>query len=682
MRYGLVALLALSVASTVLAGPPKYKRGDKVEVEMGLETYQGEVVGIMRTGWVRVKFSDHSGRERILPFPPDRVDRATKEAKTAKGQTDATAPAEEQPGEPSTVPKGDWSQVQAVPMGDPGPWALKADPAPRLSLEPKAIALRSAKSSSKFRQARTVTALILNRVRREALVFSSNFGASLRGSGEMLVNRLDLAKGNASAPVALKTNGSVLDVDPSGERVAISVGMMGHRGSSAPRLEVWELGNTAGKLIAAWDPLDERAGNQFSPAPRFARFVDADHLLAVNWPSTLVLWEIPTRRVVYTLQLTGGQALALSPGGKYLAVGVANGIGLLDPLTGKTLGRLETDRFSQPQLSFQPDGKRLAAVSPGHVVVWDFEKGEQYRDFFFPTPTLQGRLDWVADGYLLVAGSKLIDLERRIVLWEYQLPSLFELDKSCGELGGVFWYTAGDGSHNGVVGVEIPHHEARRKAASLNADALLVLKPGAVVNLTVHIGGTPDEQLKARNDLTEQLKQLGIGVDPSSPLVLAATTETGKTKEQYYQEWGFSLGSPKIDKAKVTEQIARIRLTEGGNVLWESASVSGAPSLFYRRSDQTLQQAVDQMEPDNKYFFSQVLLPQYLARPGAGGAYGGSLLTDAGIRNVSMAELHRNVVPANALEPRVGRGTMRALGIDPPAPRGPGGRPNNPTGGL
>ncbi len=695
MRFGLAALLTMSLASISLATPPRFAKGEKVQVERGFQTFEGEVVSVTRVGWVNVKFTDEFGNESTQLFPPRRVQKIKKGREPAKADPlpklpgarkplDDEAKPEEPSDNPSDLPNGDWSHLEAIPISDLGAWALKPDPAPPLALHPKAIPLRVVKSGGFPHATRNLAALILNRARREAFVFSPTFGTGFGRKGDILVHRMDLEKGKSASTTFLNTNGTVLDVDPSGQRVAISVGIPGRL--SASRLEIWQLGESKGRLVAAWNPLDERAGSAHSPAPRFARFIDPDHLLVVNWPSTLVLWDVPNKRVVYTLQLTGGEALALSPGGKYLAVSVASGVALLDPLTGATRGRLDTNYLSQAELSFQPDGKRLAAVSAGHVLVWDFEKGEEIRDFFFPTPTLPGRLDWVADGYLLAAGTKLIDLERRIVLWEYEPPSpRIERDRTCGELGGVFWYTAGNGQEGYLVGVKLPHEAARQMAASLNADALLALKPGASVNLTVRLQGTPGEEAKARQALSDQLQKLGIGVDPKSPIVLAATTETGRTREHLYREWGFTFAETKFDKANVTEHISRIRLMEGGKVLWEAASVSGAPTLFYRKKDQTLQQAVDEMDPDNKNFFNDVQLPQYIARPGDGGAYGASLLSEAGIRNVPLAQLRRNtVVQPSDLEPRIGRRNMRMLGLDPsPAPvRGRGDDAKARTGGL
>jgi hypothetical protein len=362
------------------------------------------------------------------------------------------------------------------------------------------------------------------------------------------------------------------------------------------------------------------------------------------------------------LPLTGSAAFALSPNGKYLAASVESGIVVFDPLTGKTLGRLRSEPLPQAVLSFDTDGKHLAAMAPGHVVVWDFEKGEEYRNIFFPTATFPSNLDWVADGYLLAGGSKLIDLERRIVLWEYRPPSVGRPnERKFGELGGVFWYAAGNSRQQGIIGVQLPHSDAKHKAASLDAKELLVLKPGANVKLTVRIRGNPGEQEKATDDLTAQLKQLGIGIDTSSPLVLAAVTESGKTQQKSYRSFGAGFGDHNVNTVNVAEQIARIRLMEGANVLWEAASISGAPVFVHREGNQSLQQAIDQQGQPNTGFFSSVQLPQYLARPGDGGAYGASVLTETGIRNVPIATLHTDTGPGNAPGPDRGAQGRRQL---------------------
>ena len=621
-RFVLVAFLSLCVVATSLGAPKsqRFKRGEKVEVELGLEVYEGEVVGMSTGGWIRVKFTNNVGFEQTMTLPSNYIHRIAKSAKespekttagkkaaagnplhtwsdksgrfsikarlveitdgkvrleqedgtivaiplnglsdadrkfakdSAKTASDnpfkpegdnpfkpegAATPGQEQPNDAAGVASGDWSSVRPIIASDVGPWTLAPDTAGTSSkrLEPKAISLHAAKTANRRRvhgQTR-IQALVLVPDRNEALVFASDvFGSAFSKETNYLVHRVDLAKGKAAEPFPFQCGGDVLDVDPSGRRVAIA--SQQHGMPSVPQLQIWEFGKTKPTLIGAWNPVEEGKEGGFASGPRIARFVDANHLLAVDQMFELVLWEIPTKRAIYTMKLTQTGAFALSPGRKFLAASVGTGTAVFEPLTGKTLGRLQSELSASAILAFEPGGRRLAAMVPGHIMVYDFEKGAEYRDFYFPKPAYPSNLDWVGDGYLLSNGSSLVDLERRVVLWEYRLPMRGHLsDRTYGELGGVFWYTVGDGRQHGIVGVELPHAEAKAKAASFNAADLLALKPGASVKLSVRLQNGQAEQDKVTRILTAQLKRIGIEIEASAPLVLAATMQARKNRAE------------------------------------------------------------------------------------------------------------------------------------------------------
>ena len=291
------------------------------------------------------------------------------------------------------------------------------------------------------------------------------------------------------------------------------------------------------------------------------------------------------------------------------------------------------------QLAFSPDGTQLAAVSPQRLIVWNIDKqhkGEIYRDIFFSKAINANGIDWLGTGYLLVGGENLVDIERRIVLWKYQHTAKTGLSRDFGALGGLFWdvVSSPDMQQRALVGFKLPHDDARKMAASLNADQLLAVKPGSQISLNVTVQGTPDEQQKAFQALAAQLQANGMTVANNSPLVLQANTETGKNQEISYRSFG--RGGRNVEKVNVTEQISRVKLLENGKVLWEAVSVGGAPHFLTMKEGETLQQALAQYQRPNVQFFSQVKVPQYVARPSEAGAYGMSNLTPQGIVNVPL----------------------------------------------
>lgn len=527
----------------------------------------------------------------------------------------------------------DWSQVESIVIGEPGRWSLAPDAAPEIEkpASNKPIILYSAVKSkgSEIGPFENVDGLLFDRAHGQACVSIVN-GHPGKPT-EVGVQRVDLVQGKAQELLKLPAAVKPVDLDPSGRRILARTDMFLTPGRlPEPSVSVWELGEKSLRQIRAWDPQDP--DNIHKVGPQIAQFVDANHVITVAFPGKLVLWDVAKSRAVYKFDLSASGVPALSANRKYLAAPVNNGMFVLDALTGKTLGKLSGgDPGMISAVEFRPDGRRLAALSAQRLLVWDLDKGELYRDIYFPTALNATHIDWVAGGYVLLGGDKLIDLERRIVLWQYQHDSGHGFSRGYGELGGSFWYalTSPDRKERGLFRALLPHEEALKAANSLNPEQLLVVKPGAQVSLSVNVQGAPADQQTVTQALTEQLKRLGMSVASGGRLVLQATTETGKTEQVSYRSFGRAFGN---ETASVTQQISRLKFVEDGKVVWEGVAASGAPGFLQMKEGQSLQDALAPYQKPNLKYFADVKLPEYIARPNEAGAYGASRLTHQGIQ--------------------------------------------------
>jgi hypothetical protein len=542
------------------------------------------------------------------------------------GENPFKADGEEGDADDNELPDGDWSQVEQVVIEEPGQWSLKPDaaPGPSRPLASKPVVLmsgaRKGGQGEAFGFFEKVAGLFFNPATAEGFVatFDNNPG----GENFVRLQHVDLAQGKADAPIEVPDKVKPVDVDPSGKRMLARSDFF-VSGNVPAEVSVWDLGGKKVKLVKRWSPHDP--GNIHKTAPNFAQFLDSDHVLTSEFPGRVAMWQVSGAKAVYRLEITNGGVPALSATRKYLAAPVNNSLYIFDSLTGKTLARLPGDPGVVSGLSFSTNGKQLASFSPQRLMVWDLEKGELYRDIYFPTPLNTDHIDWLADGYVLLGGEKLLDLERRIVLWQYQHD--VGGGQGYGEMGGFFWYVISN--HNrqerGLFRAKLPHDEPLKIAAGLNAEQLLAIKPGAQISLNVAVQG---DQQAVLQKLTSQLQDLGMTVAPGSRLVLQANTESGKTEEVYYRGFGRSRG---MSHAQVTEQIARVKFLEDGKVLWEATSIKSNPHFLRMKEGQTLQDALAPYQQPNVEFFSHVKLPQYVARPHPQGAYGASKLSFQGI---------------------------------------------------
>jgi RNA polymerase sigma factor (sigma-70 family) len=122
---------------------------------------------------------------------------------------------------------------------------------------------------------------------------------------------------------------------------------------------------------------------------------------------TTAVWDLATGRLRYQLPGHWGdnRAVAISPDGKTLAVGMDNVITLHDLASGRELRKSTSPIGETSGLAFAPDGKTLAS---GHtkgeaVLLWDVARGE-VRARLAATENNSRLLAFSPDGKLLAAG--------------------------------------------------------------------------------------------------------------------------------------------------------------------------------------------------------------------------------------------------------------------------------------
>lgn len=523
---------------------------------------------------------------------------------------------------------GDWSGVQTLRVDHSGDWTLTPDPAkPVGEATKKSIALHANKSQDAFFE--RVESVAFSPQSLKAAVF---IGDHHPGRATVLgVQRVDLATGKADPLVALDKPLKPVDISPSGALVAAISDFHIRRGGGTAQGNVsiyrWE--GKSLERVKTWftfSPTDF-----FKNDPDTAFFIDEDHLVTISFPHRMVMWDISSGKAVYEATLTGAGKPALSANHKYIACALKEGVCVYDALTGDQVGKLPGGNPGVVQaMSFRPDGLQLATLTNQRLMVFDLAKGEIERDIYFSKAITAGTIDWLQEGYVLCGGQHLIDLERRVVLWQYSQQGQFK-DDANGVVGDSYWYLldANDRSARALFRTKLPHNAAMQMASQLKSDELLSIKPGATIAISWSVQGQQNEQQAAYQAMVKQLSDIGMQYAEKSRLVLQVSTEVGKTTEIAYRGFGFSRGA--AETARVTEQISRVRFVEDGNVVWEAVAVSGAPGMLQMKQGETIQQALAPYQQPNLAFFSQVKLPSYVARPHPSGAYGKSELTPQGI---------------------------------------------------
>jgi WD40 repeat protein len=193
---------------------------------------------------------------------------------------------------------------------------------------------------------------------------------------------------------------------------------------------------------------------------------DGRTLASGSWDRTVRLWEVPTGKLLATLEghTKAVTSVAWSPDGKALASGALdNTVRLWEVPTGKPLATLEGHTTGVTSVAWSPDGKALASgsgdplIHDGVVRLWEVPTGK-------PLATLAGHAEavrsvaWSPDGRTLASGAE----DSTVRLWEASTGKpLSTLAGHTAGVGSVAWSpdgrTLASGSEDGTVKLwEVP----------------------------------------------------------------------------------------------------------------------------------------------------------------------------------------------------------------------------------
>ena len=482
---------------------------------------------------------------------------------------------------------------------------------------------------------------------------------------EVRVVSCDLAGGRWLGETIQEMSGTPVDVSPSGQLLACLPDRFTPHGEQ-PMIEVLRLSEGVLSPVRCWNLGDDSDwGKRFEQL----HFIGEDKLLAVtSWGGTAVLWDIEQARALWQLKIASHIAPALSANRKHLAAALdGGGIGIFDTATGDTLARFDAQIENGSQLAFSPDGQRLACVTQRLARAWDLTTGKLIHEMWFPKQMQARALDWAGNERLLVDRSFLVDLPKRIVLWQYELPTP-KHEAIATMAGGLYWVLGGGGNRPyQLTSFSLPDSSAENRAQSLTEEDILAIKPGAAVQIKISVpGATPEEVQQVTKALIQEVRGNGLRLVPDAPITIECSIADAGEEKVNYTRFGFGpfgamgeipIPSPPIpvpfgrprggpfggpigrplggpfgpfdepgDEATVKKRLSVISIKENGKELWVASGHYGAPFHVRQKDGQSIQDAVNEQKGNPIQFFLQAELPKYIARHGEDGTYGKSKL--------------------------------------------------------
>ncbi|HEX4796321.1 MAG TPA: Tudor-knot domain-containing protein [Humisphaera sp.] len=426
-----------------------------------------------------------------------------------------------------------------------------------------------------------------------------------RSSKTTQVQRIDLVTGKSLGTSKFQTSIEGYALSPDGKL------LLARNSFSRNQLDVWDISDSGGsaKHIVSFVPHETGPGDI-----RWMRFLDNEHLLTQDTQGTIAMWEFRTAKLVWSGGAHPNVTPTISPSGRYIAIGEGNSeIVIADARDGRPLGKLAADPAPQWVLSFKPDGKQLAGIGGESFCAWDLSNGKLAAQV-----TVLGMggksIDWVDEGFALVDYSRLVSLEKKLMVWTYEQAATGVGSSRAGAFAGRYWYTtAASQAAAALVPIELPDPAAREAAAAVDVEHEFAIHPGMKVSLDVRLSG--DARQKVYDSLKKRLADNGLTIADGQPMKVVAYTENGEEHQMEYRSFGFNRGGPGLTKMNVRDikNILAIQ-TQDGKSIWERQSVVTAPFGMTLKQGQTIEQAVAEHMVPNAGFFQSLNIPAYLPR--------------------------------------------------------------------
>ncbi len=190
-----------------------------------------------------------------------------------------------------------------------------------------------------------------------------------------------------------------------------------------------------------------------------AQWIDDTHLLvrrgnriaALDWTaadSPRIQYQVDADVTSWTFSHTG----------RLVFLATETGILVVEAAAGTPVGWLAIENGPVQSMGISDDGIQLAGLAASGLMRWDLTAGQPLELIGPIQAPSGGRVDWINPNYVLLAGSELVDLAKKQIVWRY-------LDATTGAAplmtahGESVWYVAkaGEGTSLGLSSATLPH---------------------------------------------------------------------------------------------------------------------------------------------------------------------------------------------------------------------------------
>jgi hypothetical protein len=420
----------------------------------------------------------------------------------------------------------------------------------------------------------------------------------------------------------------LMDTSPDGNLALVATCMA--QPPERDRLDVWAF--QQGKHAAGWRPYADKEKAEDREV-QFAAFVNPQLVLTLNKTGDLVLWKLPECRAVYKAEYAE-PAVALSPGGKYLAVKAVTDPAprLIDAASGAPQGVFESPAPLEGILAvaFRRDGRMLAAVTKEAVYAWSVEDGKLNSEIPLQVPGA-GPARWSGEDHLLTAAwggqRRLIDIEKRFLVWSYSIQRGVEATGSPDQR---FWYAAEgqntrQGRIYGLLAAEIPSAAVQTRTEGKSVEDLALIYPGSKVSVSASVSG--DDSGAVVSAMRERLENLGVIVADGAPVQVSISAEEQSTGNQLQAQ---RFDQSEVQRFEQRKIVIKLRVSDASGRKYEREQAVWMRDFGSTGSTNAQEELSREMREQAKSTAANFTLPKIVFPDGLESGLGTSVLSPMG----------------------------------------------------
>lgn len=419
--------------------------------------------------------------------------------------------------------------------------------------------------------------------------------------GNTQIRVMDFQAGEVIASVVTPKELLVLDIDDSGQRLAVVSDAFGS--DEKRNLGTFLVGGTVLKEESFFTPFPDLRGHQQQVVS--AAFVGDHKMLLVSYSGRVSVWNLQTLREECGFDLNGKPHVVCGPDRDVIAFVDSEKFGLFDIQRQKFPGVAQLpEGMTHCEIAISPRGARLVLSNSSRAMVINAGNGEIQAEVPLTGNSVR-KVEFAADDFLLVSNQALYSISDRMLLWSYSGAA-----ESVSVGGRTFFMKEGPAEMGTVIPATLPNPPALAALETAHSQPeLFVVRPG--VSMQIDVTNVPPKYRETvEQALTKELQNREINVSNDSNLVLVASI-TGPEKKVVEYGRFVSRGRGYV----ISEYVSTLEIQWNGQVAW-TRKQTNAPGSVSARKGQSIEDALrERTSQPNLYTFQKAGFPSYVQKP-------------------------------------------------------------------